>query len=79
MSRGEIPELKRPGRRKSRISREERSFIMEMHERYRVGSVALEKKIERIHKKEEEKTAEVCEIRKRALDEFMAGCLEAAG
>ena len=31
------------------ITREERKFIIEMHDRYRLGPIALEKKIEREH------------------------------
>jgi len=36
-------------RGKSRIFREERAFIIKMHERYKIGPVALEKKIERMY------------------------------
>ncbi len=48
---GEIPKLKNPGRKKRKIQREEREFIIEMHERYKLGAVALEKKIERMYGK----------------------------
>ena len=41
LSKGEIPEL----------SKEEREFVIEQHKLHRVGPVALEKKIERIHEK----------------------------
>ena len=44
-----MPELKKPGRKKSEISEEEKGLIIETHERYRLGPVALEKKIERIY------------------------------
>ncbi len=46
LSEGEIPKLKKPGRKKSEISREEREFIIEIHERHKLGPTALEKKIE---------------------------------
>jgi len=51
MSRGEIPELKKSGRKRVEISKEEREFVIEQHKLHRVGPVALEKKIERIHEK----------------------------
>jgi len=34
-----------------KISKEEREFVIEQHKLHRVGPVALEKKIERIHEK----------------------------
>ena len=46
---GEIPEFKKPRAKKRKIGREEREFIIEMHERYRLGAVALEKKMERMY------------------------------
>ena len=48
LNKGEIPELKKPGRKRVEISREEREFVIEQHKLHRVGPVALEKKIERI-------------------------------
>ena len=47
LSKGEIPKLKKPGRKKTEILAEEREFILEIHERHKVGPTALEKKIER--------------------------------
>ena len=47
LSFGEIPKLKKPGRKKSEVSIEERKFIVEMHERYKLGPTSMEKKIER--------------------------------
>ena len=74
LGEGEIPKLKKPGRKRRKIQREERDFIIEIHKRYRFGVVALEKKIERMYgmhiphnriyrilleeRKEEEKTKE---------------------
>ena len=49
LDKGEIPELKKAGRKRAEISREEREFVIEQHKLHRLGPVALEKKIERIY------------------------------
>ena len=36
MSRGEIPELKKPGRKRVEISKEEREFVIEQHKLHRI-------------------------------------------
>ena len=47
LSEGEIPKLRKSGRKRMEISKEEREFILDIHERYKLGPTALEKKIER--------------------------------
>ena len=39
------------GGKRVEISKEEREFVIEQHKLHRVGPIALEKKIERIHEK----------------------------
>ena len=49
LNKGEIPELKKPGRKRAEISREEREFVIEQHKLHRLGPVALEKMIEKMY------------------------------
>jgi len=44
---GQIPTLKRPGRPPVPIKQEEYTLVLEMHEKYHLGPVALERKIRR--------------------------------
>ena len=44
---GKIPELKKVGRKAKPISREDQEIVHEMFERYHIGPIALETKIER--------------------------------
>ena len=47
LSEGEIPKLRKSGRKRMEISKEEREFILDIYERHILGPTALEKKIER--------------------------------
>ena len=47
LSEGKMPRLKKPRRKNSEIFREEREIIIGIHEKYRLGPTALEKKMER--------------------------------
>ena len=47
LSIGEIPELRKPGRKRKEISDDEKKLILEKHEQYKLGPLALESRIER--------------------------------
>ena len=47
MATGEIPRLRKPGRKPVPIPRHERELVFEMYERYKLGPLALERKIRR--------------------------------
>ncbi len=47
LSTGEIPELKKPGRKRKEISDEEKKLVLEKYDQYKLGPLALESRIER--------------------------------
>ncbi len=47
LSFGEIPKLKRAGRKRKDIPESERKLVFEKYEKYKLGPLALESKIER--------------------------------
>ena len=47
LSSGEIPEPKKPGRKRKEVPDEEKKLVLEKYDQYKLGPLALEAKIER--------------------------------